>query len=391
MKIRRLATRLSLLFSLVLPLAAPAQPSPAVTPLPALPVPAAPELAAPAYILIDFHSGAELAAKNADERREPASLTKMMTEYIVFQELKTGNLKLTDLVTISEKAWRAEGSRTFVEVGHKVPVEVLIKGLMIQSGNDASIALAEHIAGSEQTFAQLMNQYAVQLGMTGTNFMNATGLPHPEHYSTARDMAILAAALIRDFPEFYKWHGEKQFTWNGITQYNRNKLLWRDSTVDGIKTGHTRAAGYCLASSSVRDGMRLISVVMGSKSEETRADQTQALLNYGFRFYETHRLYQAGTPLTEPRVWRGETQAVPLGVANDLWITIPRRQYDNLEASMTIESLIAAPIEAGAELGRVVVRLGDQVVSEAPLVALSSVAEGGFLRRIIDSVLLRFQ
>lgn len=356
-----------------------------------MPVPAAPELAAPAYILIDFHSGAELAAKNPDVRREPASLTKMMTEYIVFQELKAGNLKLTDLVTISEKAWRAEGSRTFVEVGNKVPVEVLIKGLMIQSGNDASIALAEHIAGSEQTFAQLMNQYAVQLGMTGTNFMNATGLPHPEHYSTARDMAILATALIRDFPEFYKWHGEKQFTWNGITQYNRNKLLWRDSTVDGIKTGHTRAAGYCLASSSVRDGMRLISVVMGSKSEETRADQTQALLNYGFRFYETHRLYQAGTPLAEPRIWRGAVQALPLGVASDLWITIPRRQYDNLEASMSIESLIAAPVEAGAQLGRVVVRLGDQVVSEAPLVALSSVAEGGILRRILDSVLLRFQ
>jgi D-alanyl-D-alanine carboxypeptidase (penicillin-binding protein 5/6) len=391
MKIRSFTRRLVLLTSLALPLAAPAQlPTPSASPQP-MPVPAAPELAAPSYILLDFNSNAELAAKNPDERREPASLTKMMTEYIVFRELEAGNLKLDDLVTISEKAWRAEGSRTFVEVGGKIPVEVLIKGLIIQSGNDASIALAEHIAGSEQTFAQLMNQYAAHLGMTATHFVNATGLPHKEHYSTARDMAKLASALIRDFPEYYKWHSEKQFTWNGITQHNRNRMLWRDNTVDGLETGHTNAAGYCLASSALRDGMRLVSVVLGSKTEQARADHTQALLNYGFRFYETHRLYQAKTPLAQPRVWKGSTELLPLGVSNDLWVTVPRQQYDKLEASMTIESLIAAPVAAGTQLGRVVVRLGDQVVSETPLIALSEVQEGGIFRRIVDSVLLRFQ
>lgn len=392
MKIRKLTARFILLTSLVLPLAAFAQlPTPSGVPLQAIPVPAAPELAAPSYILLDFNSGTVLAEKNPDERREPASLTKLMTEYIVFRELKAGNLKLEDEVTISEKAWRAEGSRTFLEVGAKVPVEVLIKGLMIQSGNDASIALAEHIAGSEQTFAQLMNQYAAHLGMSGTHFVNSTGLPHRDHFSTARDMAILATALIRDFPEYYKWHGEKQFTWNGITQYNRNRMLWRDNTVDGLKTGHTNAAGYCLASSALRDNMRLISVVLGSKTEKTRTDQTQSLLNYGFRFYETHRLYQAQTPLTEPRIWKGRTELLPLGITSDLWVTIPRQQYDKLEASMTVENHIAAPVAAGTQLGRVIVRLGDEVVSETPLVALSEVEEGGIIRRLIDSIWIRFQ
>src|SRR5690606_38695125 len=227
--------------------------------------------------------------------------------------------------------------------------------------------------------------------MHDTHFVNSTGLPHPDHYSTARDMATLAIALIRDFPEYYKWHSEKQFTWNGITQYNRNRMLWRDSSVDGLKTGHTNAAGYCLASSALRDGMRLVSVVLGAQSEKVRTDHTQALLNYGFRFYETHRLYEARTPLTQPRIWKGKTELLPLGITSDLWVTIPRQQYDNLEASMTVESLISAPVAAGTQLGRVVVRLGDEIVTEAPLVALSSVEEGGFLRRLIDSVLLRFQ
>lgn len=391
MKTSSIPVRLALFVSLLFPLAGNAQPPTATPATQPIPVPAAPELAAPAYVLIDFNSGAELAAKNADERREPASLTKMMTEYIVFQEIKSGNLKLTDMVTISEKAWRAEGSRTFIEVGNKVPVEVLIKGLVIQSGNDASIALAEHIAGNEATFAQLMNQYAAQLGMTSTHFMNATGLPHRDHYTTARDMATLASAIIRDFPEHYTLSAQKQFTWNGITQYNRNKLLWRDETVDGIKTGHTEAAGYCLASSALRDGMRLVSIVMGSKSENARAEQTQALLNYGFRFYETHRLYQANTPLANPRVWKGSAELLPLGVTSDLWVTIPRRQYDNLQASMTVDNMISAPVAAGAKLGRVVVRLGDRVVSEAPLVALSQVDEGSLWRRIVDSILIRFE
>ena len=294
---RSLTLRLVLLLSFVLPASAFAS-GPQV-----IPVPAAPELNAASYILLDFNSGRVLAEKNPDERRDPASLTKMMTAYIVFQELKAGNLKLNDQVRISEKAWRAEGSRTFIEVGNKIPVEILVKGLIIQSGNDSAIALAEHIAGTEETFALLMNQYAKQLEMNGTQYRNATGLPHPDHYSTARDEAKLVSAMIREFPELYKLHAEKQFSHNGITQYHRNKLLWRDCTVDGVKTGHTDAAGYCLASSAVRDKMRLISVVMGSKSENSRAEETQALLNYGFRFYETHRLYEALTPLTSPRIW----------------------------------------------------------------------------------------
>lgn len=391
MKIRKLTKCFAFLTGLVFSLAAAAQTAVPSIPLQPIPTPAAPELAAPSYILMDFHSGAVLAAKNPDEKRAPASLTKLMTEYIVFRELKAGNLQLSDLVTISEKAWRAEGSRTFVEVGSKIPVEVLIKGLMIQSGNDASIALAEHITGSEQTFAQLMNQYAAHLGMQNTNFVNTTGLPHADHYSTARDMAILSVALIRDFPEYYKWHGEKQFTWNDITQYNRNRMLWRDSTVDGLKTGHTNAAGYCLASSALRDNMRLVSVVLGSQSEKTRTDQTQALLNYGFRFFETHRLYEARKPITEPRIWKGDSELLPLGVNTDLWVTIPRQQYNKLEASMSVENMISAPISAGTQLGRVVIRLGDDVLREAPLVALSTVEEGGIWRRIVDSILLRFQ
>src|SRR5690554_127605 len=302
-----------------------------------VPTPAAPQLGAPSYILVDFHSGQELAGKNADERMEPASLTKLMTVYAVLHELNAGRLSLDDQVTVSEKAWRAEGSRMFIEVGTKVSVEKLLRGVIIQSGNDASIALAEHIAGSEGTFAQLMNQYAQTLGMTGTHFMNATGLPHPEHFSTARDLAKLAAAIIREFPEHYSLYSEKQFTYNGITQYNRNKLLWRDPSVDGLKTGHTQSAGYGLITSAQRENMRLISVVMGTKGEDDRAQQSQALLNYGFRFFETHRLYAAGTALAEPRVWKGVTEYLPLGLSRDLYVTIPRNQYEQLDASMSVD------------------------------------------------------
>ncbi len=356
-----------------------------------VPTPAAPQLGAPSYILVDFHSGQELAGKNADERMEPASLTKLMTVYAVLHELNAGRLSLDDQVTVSEKAWRAEGSRMFIEVGTKVSVEKLLRGVIIQSGNDASIALAEHIAGSEGTFAQLMNQYAQTLGMTGTHFMNATGLPHPEHFSTARDLAKLAAAIIREFPEHYSLYSEKQFTYNGITQYNRNKLLWRDPSVDGLKTGHTQSAGYGLITSAQRENMRLISVVMGTKGEDDRAQQSQALLNYGFRFFETHRLYAAGTALAEPRVWKGVTEYLPLGLSRDLYVTIPRNQYEQLDASMSVDGMITAPLQPGVELGRVIVRLGDTVVSEAPLVSLSAMEEGGLWRKLVDEVLLMFQ
>lgn len=397
---RTIIPRIALAIALLLPFGSTfaQQPQPAPQPL-AVPsaaarpvaVPKAPELPAPSYLLIDYHSGAVLAEKNADMRVEPASLTKMMTAYVVFSELSAGHLQLTDLVTISEKAWRAEGSRTFVQVGSKVPVEVLLKGLIVQSGNDASIALAEHIAGNEETFAQLMNQYARKLGMNDTHFVNATGLPHPDHYTTARDLAKLAVADIRNHPQFYPLHAIKEYTWNGIKQHNRNVLLWRDPSVDGIKTGHTSSAGYCLAASAVRDGMRLVSILMGASSENARAEQTQALLNYGFRFFETRKLYQAQQALAQPRVWKGSSETLPVGLSDDLWVTFPRNQYDRLQASMVITPTIMAPIQHGAPIGKLIVKLDDQLVQETPLVALTAVEEGGLWRRLVDSVLLRFQ
>lgn len=356
-----------------------------------IPVPAPPALAAPSFILMDFHSGRVIADKQPDARMEPASLTKMMTAYVVFNELKAGNISLQDEVTISEKAWRAPGSRMFIEVGDKVSVENLLMGLIIQSGNDASIALAEHVAGTEATFAQVMNQYAVALGMDGSNFVNATGLPHPDHYSSARDIATLSRAVIANFPEYYQWYSQKEFTFNGIRQTNRNLLLWRDPSVDGLKTGHTDAAGYCLATSAQRDGQRLIAVVMGAKSEKARADHNQSLLNYGFRFFATHHLYEAGQAITQPRVWKGETENLPLGLEQDLYVTIPRRQYDNLEAKMELPPTITAPIRQGTVQGTLRVRLDGVVVAEQPLVALQSVEEAGFFGRMKDSVLLWFE
>ena len=355
-----------------------------------LPVPAPPQLAASSYILVDFDSGRELVAHNAGERVDPASLTKIMTAYVVFSELKAGNIGLDDMVPVSERAWRAPGSRMFIEVGSRISVQNLLKGLIIQSGNDASIALAEHIAGNEATFAELMNQYAAKLGMHDSSFRNATGLTQDEHYTTARDTALLAAAAIRDFPEYYAWYSERQFTWNGITQQNRNRLLWRDPSVDGMKTGHTSAAGYNLASSAQREDMRLISIVMGASSEQARADHSHALLNYGFRFYETHRLYQANSSLTRSRVWRGDADTLELGVVRDIYITIPRQQYDNLRASMSVEKRISAPVSAGSRYGQVVVRLDDTVIHEEPLIALEPVQEGSWWRRIIHSIRLLF-
>ena len=265
--------------------------------LAATPVPKAPAVGAKGYLLEDFHSGQSIAEKNADQPMEPASITKLMTAYVVFTEIRNGSLGLSDKVRISEKAWRTEGSRMFVEVNTQVSVAELLKGMIIQSGNDATVALAEQIAGTEDSFAALMNHHAKELGMTKSNFVNSTGLPHKDHYTTARDIARISRAMIEEFPEYYQWYSEREFTYNEITQYNRNKLLWRDESVDGLKTGHTESAGYCLVTSAERDGMRLISVVLGTKSEEARADATQSLLNYGFRFFETHKLYDADNKL----------------------------------------------------------------------------------------------
>ena len=361
--------------------------------LPAAPtvVPPPPKLDARSYILIDYDSGEVLAEKNADERIEPASITKMMTAYLVDQELRRGNIGLDDEVPISEKAWRMKGSRMFVEVGKKVPLRELLKGMIIQSGNDATVALAEHIAGTEEAFVDMMNAQAQALGMTGTHFANSTGWPDPEHYSTARDLAILARALIHDFPERYALYREKKYTWNGITQYNRNRLLWRDKSVDGVKTGHTESAGYCLVSSAQRDGMRLIAVVLGTRSDKARTQQSQALLNYGFRFFETHKLYGAGQKLADVRVWFGARDKVGVGPAEDIFVTVPRGRYGDLKAGMDLQSSVEAPVEKGRELGRLKVTLDGKPKREAALHALNAVPEGGLWEKARDTVLRWFE
>jgi D-alanyl-D-alanine carboxypeptidase (penicillin-binding protein 5/6) len=356
-----------------------------------LPVPKPPSIGAKAFILEDFDSGRIIADKDSNKPVEPASITKLMSAYAVFKELHSGNITLGDMVTISEKAWRTPGSRMFVEVGKQVSVEDLIQGMIVQSGNDATVALAEYIAGSEDSFAALMNRHAEALGMKDTHFVNSTGLPDPQHYMTARDIALLAAAIIREFPEYYKWYSQKKFTFNDITQYNRNKLLWRDDSVDGMKTGHTDSAGYCLVTSAKKDNMRLISVVLGTDSEKARADASQALLNYGFRFYETHKLYDAGQQLATARVWEGETDTVSLGLNSPLYATVPRGQYKALAASMTINNRIMAPVNKDETLGSVQVQLGDAVIAGKNLVALQGVGEGSFWQRIVDKALLYFE
>ncbi len=363
---------------------------PALAVDPAL-IPAAPELGAKAYILADFNSGRVLAESNADQRLEPASLTKIMTAYVVFRELAKGNLKLDDMVTVSEKAWRTEGSRMFAQVGAQISVENLLKGMIVQSGNDASVALAEHVAGDEGVFVQMMNQNAERLGMKNTHFKNSMGLPDPEHYTTARDLYILTRALIEEFPQYYKWHSMKEFLFNNIKQSNRNRLLWRDSSVDGVKTGHTQGAGYCLVTSALRDGMRLIAVVLGAKSDRERANANEALLNYGFRFYETRPLYKANEKLTEARVWKGETPMAELGLSSDFYVTFPRGQYQNLKATMEVNNSTVAPVQQNDKLGAIKVMLNEQLVGQADLVALKAVPEGGLFRRALDSLQLMFK
>jgi D-alanyl-D-alanine carboxypeptidase (penicillin-binding protein 5/6) len=354
----------------------------------AVPIPAPPEVDASGYILVDFHTGKVLAEKGADQRLEPASLTKIMTAYTIFRELQQGNINLEDSVLISEKAWRTPGSRMFVEVGKRVKVIDLVKGMIIQSGNDACVALAEHIAGSEATFAELMNNHARRLDMKQTHFVNSTGLPHEDHYTTPADIAKAAAATIREFPEYYQWYKEKSFVFNEIKQHNRNKLLWRDSAVDGMKTGHTEAAGYCLVASALRDGMRLVSVVMGTTGEEARAKASQGLLSYGFRFFETHQLYTAGEVLNRARIWKGENDKLPLGLAQDLNVTIPRHQYKNLEARLEVAPKIMAPVSRGDVLGQVHVSLDGTSIVSVDLIALRGVADGNFWQQIKDSALL---
>lgn len=353
--------------------------------------PPVPSINAKAYILQDFDSGIILASEKADEKMEPASLTKLMTAYIAFDELKQKRLKLTDQVLISERAWRTPGSRTFVEVGKRIPVQELLLGVIVQSGNDATVALAEHIAGSEDVFANLMNEKAKSLGMQHSHYMNSTGLPHPEHYSTAKDLAILARALIVNFPQYYQWYAVKEHAYNGITQYNRNLLLWKDRSVDGIKTGHTESAGYCLVASAKRGEMRLVSVVLGAKSENGRAEESAKILNYGFRFFETHRLYSANQTLKKVRIWKGEADNVAGGINQPIIITIPRGQYSALKASINLPERIMAPVKVGQKLGTVSVALSGEKLAELPLVAMENVPESGFISRLIDDVKLMLE
>ena len=357
----------------------------------AAPIPAPPQIAASGHLLVDFDSGLVLAENNPDKRLEPASLTKIMTAYVVFKELQEGNLSLQDQVLVSEKAWKTPGSRMFIEVNKKVTIDELMRGMIIQSGNDACVALAEHIAGSEQAFAGLMNEHAARLEMNQTNFVNATGLPHKDHYTTPEDILKVTRATILEFPEFYSLYAEKEYTFNEITQHNRNKLLWRDESVDGVKTGHTEAAGYCLVASAQKENMRLLSVVMGTDSEESRAAETQSLLSYGFRFYKTHRLYDTSDVLKRVRVWKGEIDTLKLGLSEPLSITIPRGKYKDLDARIKVNKPVEAPVSKGKWLGRITIELEGEIIADVPLVAMQEVAEGGIIDSMMDSVLLMFE
>jgi len=348
--------------------------------------PTPPTVAAGSYILQDFRSGKILAENNADVKLAPASLTKIMTVFVVFTEIRNGHLHLDDTATISQKAWATGGSKMFVKVDDKVKIEDLLKGVIIQSGNDASVALAEHVAGDESTFAEMMNQYAQRLGMLNTHFVDSNGLPAENHYTTARDLATLTSALIKEFPEYYRWFSQQEFTYNNITQHNRNTLLSRDGSVDGVKTGFTDDAGYCLVASALRDDMRLISVVMNTKSAAARAAENQNLLNYGFRFFEAHKIFQGKTALAEPRVWKGDEKNAPLGLAEDLYVTIPRRQFDGVKSEIVVDPKIMAPIQEGAKLGSVKVTLKGEVLANKDLIALTAVQQGGIFRRAYDSI-----
>jgi serine-type D-Ala-D-Ala carboxypeptidase (penicillin-binding protein 5/6) len=370
--------------ALVLLLCSAASLAAAATP----PVPAPPVIGARSYLLIDSNSGYELASLEPDLKLAPASLTKLMSGYAIFKALGEGQISLDDEVTISEKAWRTPGSRMFIDVGTRVPVKDLLLGMIVQSGNDASVALAEYVAGTEAVFAEVMNRYAQELGMQGSHFMNATGLPHEDHYSTARDMATVARAMINEFPEYYGWYSLKEFRYNDITQTNRNKLLWRDSSVDGMKTGYTKDAGYCLVSSAERDGMRVISIVLGTATPKVRNDGTQALLNYGFRFYETRLLFKAGETVAEAKVWKSANEITPLGLPEDLYITVPRGTYDEVRSVLNLPAVLLAPVAEGQPLAELEVSLNGSSLVTAPLRALHENPSGSMWQRGRDSLML---
>ncbi|MCK4866062.1 MAG: D-alanyl-D-alanine carboxypeptidase [Gammaproteobacteria bacterium] len=354
-------------------------------------IPAPPRVNAKAYLLIDHNSGHVLAEKNADKRIEPASLTKLMTAYVVLFEIERGGISLEDEVKISKKAWRMGGSRMFVEVNTHVSVEKLLKGLIIQSGNDATVALAEHIASNEASFVELMNQHAERLNMNSTHFNNSTGWPDDNHFTTARDLAKLSQAIINDFPKHYSAYKIKEYTYNNIRQYNRNRLLWLDDRVDGLKTGHTEAAGYCLIASAKQNEMRLISIVTGTSKDDARIAASRKLLNYGFRFFETNLIHSANTEITNMRVWKGEAEQLSLGITKNLYITTPKGLLRKLKNNIKVEAMIEAPVAQGQSYGQLNIMLGNKKLATQELVALSSIKEGGLWRKLTDNIQLLFQ
>ncbi len=354
--------------------------------------PQPPEIAAKSYLLLDVTSGQMLASKDIDAPVEPASLTKLMTAYLVFQALKEKKLTLTQTVTVSDRAWRAEGSRMFIDPKQTPAVEPLIRGMIVQSGNDASIALAEAVAGSEDLFAQLMMKQAARLGMKNTKFVNATGLPDPQHYSTAEDLTILASALIRDFPAEFSYYKEREFTHNKITQPNRNRLLWLDPTVDGLKTGHTEAAGYCLIATARRgdadNSRRLISVVLGTPSDVARTQESQKLLNYGYQFFDAKRLYKKNEPIATPEVFKGTQNTLKLGFERDIWLTLPKDRFAGLRATLVTSQPLIAPFSPGQKAGVMKLTQNDKLIMEIPVMALENVPVAGFLGRGWDAIRL---
>jgi serine-type D-Ala-D-Ala carboxypeptidase (penicillin-binding protein 5/6) len=358
----------------------------------AVPTPPAPDLDAGAYILVDHQSGDVIAQKNADQRMAPASLTKLMTAYVVFSALRDRRLKLDDAVTISTAAWRTGGSRSFIKVGSQVPVIDLLKGMIVQSGNDATVALAQRVGGTRAGFVQLMNEYARRLGMKSTHYADVDGLPDPQHYTTARDLATLSNALIRDFPEYYYIFGLKDFTWNHIKQPNRNGLLWSDPSVDGLKTGHTEGAGYCLIASANRKGMRLVSVVLDAPKWHSREADSEALLNYGYNFFQTEKVASARAPVLKPRVYESASGYAAIGTPADLYVTLARGPAATIATSAALtRTRLIAPLPAGSVVGELTVTDGGgQVIGREPLVTLEAVPAGGFLTRAMDSVRLWF-
>ena len=357
-----------------------------------LPIPSAPSLGAKTYVLVDYGSGQTLAAKNPDQRVEPASVTKLMTAYIVFDEIAKNNLSPDDMVTVSKKAWEMKGSQMFLKVGDKVSVDKLIHGLITASGNDAAVSLAEYVAGTTSTFVDYMNQYAKQLGMDNSRFQDVNGLPQEGHYMSARDIATLYAAIVREFPKLYDtYFHNKKFAYNGIQQYNRNTLLWSDDRVDGGKTGHTESAGYNLVASAKSDGMRVISVVTGTNSENARKSQAEALISYAFRFYQEAELFGADKQIAQIRVWKGDETEVPVVAQGAINVAYPRGKRDKLTTSAELPSTLSAPVEKGERLGTLAIKYNDQVLKEEPLYAGKTIAEGGYIRQAMDEILMMFQ